>query len=238
MQAPNEAPVSLPMTRLPAGIRETATIGFFAMDDDARKSLGTYQRIRRLVLAVMVVVMIAALLFGQSVFPPDTPVHESIEMVGVLLIFLGVVGRLWSTLYIGGRKSAEVVTGGPYSITRNPLYLFSSVAAAGVGAQMGSVVATVGFGALCAGAVHVVILREEKFLKTAMGESYRAYLEKVPRFFPKLSLYQEGDTGSFKPRLLLNTLLDGLIFLIAMPVFEAIDTAQMSGALPVLFRLP
>jgi protein-S-isoprenylcysteine O-methyltransferase Ste14 len=208
------------------------------MDDDARKSLGTYQRMRRLVLAVMVVAMIVALLFGQSVFPPDTPIHETIEMVGVLLIFLGVIGRLWSTLYIGGRKSAEVVTGGPYSITRNPLYLFSSMAAAGVGAQMGSIVATIGFGALCAVAFHIVILREEKFLKTAMGESYRAYLARVPRFFPKLSLYQEGDTGSFKPRLLLNTLLDGLVFLVAMPVFEAIDTAQTSGVLPVLFRLP
>src|SRR5690606_35658520 len=108
--------------------------------------------------------------------------------------FLGIVGRLWSTLYIGGRKSAQVVTGGPYSITRNPLYLFSSIAAAGVGAQMGSILATIGFGVFCALAFHFVILREEKFLKTALGEDYRAYLAAVPRFFPKFSLYREGDT--------------------------------------------
>jgi protein-S-isoprenylcysteine O-methyltransferase Ste14 len=208
------------------------------MDDDAKQSLGNYQHMRRLVLAVLIVAMVAALLFGQSVFPPDTFAHEAIEMVGVLLIFLGIVGRLWSTLYIGGRKSAEVVSGGPYSITRNPLYVFSSVAAAGVGAQMGSIVATIGFGVLCALAFHIVILREEKFLKVALGEGYRAYLARVPRFFPKLSLYQEGDTGSFKPRLLLNTLLDGLVFLVALPVFEMIDSAQMSGTLPILFRLP
>jgi protein-S-isoprenylcysteine O-methyltransferase Ste14 len=208
------------------------------MDDDAKESLGNYQHMRRLVLAVLIVAMVAALLFGQSVFPPDTFAHEVIEMLGVLLIFLGIVGRLWSTLYIGGRKSAEVVSGGPYSITRNPLYVFSSVAAAGVGAQMGSIVATIGFGVLCALAFHIVILREEKFLKVALGESYRSYLERVPRFFPKLSLYREGDTGSFKPRLLLNTLLDGLVFLIALPVFEMIDSAQVSGTLPVLFRLP
>ncbi|HEY4193631.1 MAG TPA: isoprenylcysteine carboxylmethyltransferase family protein [Mesorhizobium sp.] len=208
------------------------------MDDEARESLGAYQSMRRLLLAITVVVMVAALLFGQSIFTPETPVHEAIEMFGILLIFLGIVGRLWSTLYIGGRKSAEVVTGGPYSVTRNPLYVFSSVAAAGVGAQMGSIVAMIGFGVLCAAAFHIVILREEKFLTGAMGESYRAYLTKVPRFFPKLSLYQEGDTGSFKPRLLLNTLLDGLIFLVAMPVFETIDAAQLSGTLPVLFRLP
>lgn len=200
--------------------------------------LGSYQHMRRIVLAVLIVVLFAALLFGQSTFPPDTPVHETIEMFGVLLIFLGIVGRLWSTLYIGGRKSAEVVTGGPYSITRNPLYLFSTVAAAGVGAQIGSFSGIILFALLCAGAFHIVILREERYLKQVLGAPYQAYLAKVPRFFPNLSLYQEGDTGSFKPRLLLNTLLDGLVFLVALPAFELIDGMQQSGMLPVWFTLP
>ena len=31
---------------------------------------------------------------------------------------------------------------------------------------------------------------------------------------------------------------DGLVFLVAMPLFEIIDAAQLSGALPVLFRMP
>jgi hypothetical protein len=60
----------------------------------------------------------------------------------------------------------------------------------------------------------------------------------VPRFFPKLSLYHEGDTGSFRPRLLLTTLLDGMVFFVAVPLFEVVDAAQVTGALPVLFRLP
>ncbi|MDX8534572.1 isoprenylcysteine carboxylmethyltransferase family protein [Mesorhizobium sp. VK25A] len=202
------------------------------------EGLGGYQHMRRIVLAVLIVVLFAALLFGQSTFPPDTPVHESIEMFGVLLIFLGIVGRLWSTLYIGGRKSAEVVTGGPYSITRNPLYLFSTVAAAGVGAQIGSFSGIILFALLCAGAFHIVILREERYLKEVLGAPYQAYLARVPRFFPNLTIYQEGDTGSFKPRLLLNTLLDGLVFLVALPAFELIDGLQQSGMLPVWFRLP
>ncbi|PDQ21358.1 sodium:proton antiporter [Mesorhizobium sanjuanii] len=206
--------------------------------EQVKHGLGGYQHMRRLVLAVLIVVMFAALLFGQSTFPPDTIVHETIEMVGVLLIFLGVVGRLWSTLYIGGRKSSEVVIGGPYSITRNPLYVFSTLAAAGVGAQIGSITATIGFGVLCACAFYIVILREERYLKEILGAPYRAYLAKVPRFLPKLSLYEEGDTGSFKPRLLRTTLLDGLVFLVALPFFELIDGAQQSGMLPVLFRFP
>ncbi|UCI07945.1 methyltransferase family protein [Mesorhizobium sp. B1-1-8] len=205
---------------------------------DQIKGLGGYQYIRRMVLAALIVVLFAALLFGQSSFAPETWMHESIEMFGVLLIFLGIVGRLWSTLYIGGRKSSEVVTGGPYSITRNPLYVFSTVAAAGVGAQIGSFSGIILFALLCAGAFHIVILREEKFLRQALGAPYEAYLARVPRFFPNLSLYQEGDTGSFKPRLLLTTLLDGLVFLVALPAFELIDGAQQSGMLPVWFTLP
>lgn len=148
-------------------------------NDQARPSLSRYQRTRRYVLAALVVVMCALLLFGQSTFPPESVVHETIEMFGVLLIFLGIVGRLWSTLYIGGRKSAEVVTGGPYSITRNPLYVFSTVAAAGVGAQMGSFTAMFGFALLCALAFHVVILREERFLREVLGAPYEAYLARV-----------------------------------------------------------
>lgn len=202
------------------------------------ETLDSYQRTRRLVIGILVVAMFAALLFGQSLFAPETDMHEGIEIIGMLLIFLGIVGRLWSTLYIGGRKSAEVVTGGPYSITRNPLYLFSTVAAAGVGAQMGSILSTIGFAVVCALAFHVVILREERFLAGKMGREYNDYLTKVPRFFPDLSLYEEGNTGSFKPRLLLNTLRDGMVFMIALPIFELIDSAQMSGVLPVLFRIP
>ncbi len=200
--------------------------------------LGNYQQMRRRVLAIVILAISVALLFGQSWFLPESSVHEVIEMVGVVLIVLGIVGRLWSTLYIGGRKSEEVVTGGPYSITRNPLYLFSTVAAAGVGAQMGSITATIGFAVLCAAAFHVVILREEKVLSEELGAAYNAYLARVPRFFPNPALYEEGDTGGFKPAFLRLTLLDGLVFFVAMPLFELVDAAQTTCVLPVLFRIP
>lgn len=208
------------------------------MSDNATIGLDGFQRARRLVLAALLAFVFVVLLFGQSSFPPETTVHEGIEMVGIVLIVIGIAGRLWSTLYIGGRKSALVVSDGPYSITRNPLYVFSSIAAIGVGAQMGSFTAAIGFGAACALAFHVVILREEKFLSATLGADYKAYLAKVPRFFPNLSLYDEGEPIGFKPSFLLVTLLDGLVFLVAMPVFELIDAAQESGSLPVLFRLP
>ena len=208
------------------------------MADNSITGLESYQRLRRITLAALLALVFVVLLFGQSIFPPETVLHEAIEMVGIVLIVIGIAGRLWSTLYIGGRKSIAVVADGPYSITRNPLYFFSSVAAMGVGAQMGSITAAIGFAVACAAAFHLVILREEKFLSASLGGDYRAYLARVPRFFPRPSLYREGETAGFRPSLLLVTLLDGLVFLVAMPLFEIIDAAQLSGALPVLFRMP
>ena len=208
------------------------------MADNSLEKLQSFQHVRRMTLAVLLALVFAVLLFGQSTFPPETVIHEAIEMIGIVLIVIGIAGRLWSTLYIGGRKSVSVVSDGPYSITRNPLYVFSSIAAIGGGAQMGSITAAVGFGVACAAAFHLVTLREEKYLSASLGADYSAYMAEVPRFFPKFSLYREGETAGFKPSFLLVTLLDGLIFLVAMPFFEIIDAAQLSGALPVLFRIP
>ena len=109
--------------------------------------------------------------------------HDQIEAYGIVILLVGIGGRLWSILYIGGRKSLEIVTTGPYSITRNPLYLCSTVAAAGVGAQMGSYVAALGLAVLCAVAFHFVILREEKYLTAKMGSVYLNYMNWDPGFF-------------------------------------------------------
>ena len=44
---------------------------------------------------------------------------------GWLFVGIGVMGRIWCSLYISGFKNAKLVTEGPYSLCRNPLYLFS-----------------------------------------------------------------------------------------------------------------
>ena len=159
-------------------------------------------------------------------------------MVGIVLIVIGIAGRLWSTLYIGGRKSALVVADGPYSITRNPLYVFSSVAAVGVGAQMGIDHRRHRLRCRLRRRLPHRHPARGKIPDCKSGAPYQAYLAKVPRFFPKLSLYDEGEPIGFRPSALMMTLLDGLVFLVAMPLFELIDAAQESGTLPVLFHLP
>lgn len=199
--------------------------------------LTRFQRLRRLVLFAMICAAAAVLLFFDSWFG-DGWLHEFVEAFGVAMIGAAIVGRLWSTLYIGGRKGAELVTRGPFSLTRNPLYVFSAVGAVGIGAQTGSIVVGLIFGLLTVLAFHVVIEREERFLREQFGEAYDAYCTQVPRFWPRLSGFHDVGEVRVDPKRLYSTLIDGLVFFAAVPVFEGIEWIQESGYLPTYFYLP
>ena len=62
----------------------------------------------------------------------ETLGYSLIEFLGFFLVFVAVLGRLWCTLYIGGRKDLDLCQSGPYSLTRNPLYFFSFLGLVGV----------------------------------------------------------------------------------------------------------
>ena len=54
---------------------------------------------------------------------------ESLQMsiLGFVLVVFGSFGRIWASLYIEGNKTKNLVTSGPFSIVRNPLYFFSLI---------------------------------------------------------------------------------------------------------------
>lgn len=205
------------------------------MADNSDKAMSDYQRLRRLVLGILIVLVAIPLIFGHSAL--DDLAHEHVESLGMMLILVGIGGRLWSTLYIGGRKSAEIVDTGPYSVMRNPLYFFSTVAIMGVGAQAGSYMLAAAFALLCWLSFSIVIRREENFLASRMGPAYQDYLGRVPRFFPKPWLWRDQPEVTFKPRNLRQTLVDGLAFFMSVPIFELIERLQDSGAIPVFFHV-
>ena len=198
-------------------------------------ALSDYQRLRRIWLAAAIAVLSGVMLFVGTAWKETG--HELIEVTGASLIGAAILGRLWCTLYIGGRKSDSVVRSGPYSIMRNPLYFFSAVGAAGVGAQSGSLTVAVAFGLLCMLAFLVVIRREEQFLAGHFGAVYQDYLKSVPRFFPNFRLFQDEDALTVIPKRIYVTLMDGLVFFAALPAFEAVEYFQDTGAVPVLLRL-
>ena len=104
--------------------------------------------------------------------------------LGLALFFLGVLGRLWATQHIGGRKSATLVDSGPYSLCRHPLYLFSLSLFLGLGLRGGNLY----FLALLALYFPIqyiaAVKAEEAALSDSFGESHRAYRGRVPLVWP------------------------------------------------------
>jgi hypothetical protein len=149
-----------------------------------------------------------------------------------------VLGRAWCSAYIGGRKKYELIALGPYSVVRNPLYVFSFIGVAGIGFASGTVTFLVVLTALFAAYYRVVVAREEAFLASGFGEKFASYRARVPRWIPDFSLWQDAEEIAVKPRFLLITLRDSAIFLLAFPLLELVEYAHGAGLLPVLLRLP
>ena len=206
------------------------------MSDDTQR-LSPVQAARKAALWVLTLALLAAIALFAT--PLDRPLlHEVVEWVGIFLIVVCIVGRCWCTVYIGGRKIAELVRIGPYSMMRNPLYTMSFIGAAGVGAQTGSIVMAILFTLIAWVVFRTVVAREERFLAGRFGEVYADYLRTVPRFLPNPRLWASPEWVEVRPDRLVLTFIDGLWFLAAIPLFEGIEFLQNLGVLPVLLRLP
>jgi protein-S-isoprenylcysteine O-methyltransferase Ste14 len=124
--------------------------------------------------------------------------------IGALLVFLSAALRTWGAAYLRtavvhdtAQHSEALVADGPFRYTRNPLYLGNLPMAAGIG-----VLASVsGFIFLVLANwlfVYRLIFREEEALRQTQRDSYRAYCEAVPRFWP--SLMPRVAAGNHRPQ--------------------------------------
>ena len=194
--------------------------------------------LRRPVLVVACAVFVTCMVFGKSTWVSGGFQHETIEWFGIVLIFTCVFGRTWCALYIGGKKQSGIIAIGPYSICRNPLYVFSMMGAAGLGAQLGSISMAVATGVFVWAVFYVVVLNEEKALLTIHGAAYRDYCARVPRYLPRPSLWSGPDMLEIQVAKVTRTFLDACVFLLAIPLAEIFEQLQDMGWIPVLFRLP
>jgi len=174
----------------------------------------------------------------MSSWSPDSFMHDGVEWLGLLLILTAIAGRCWCILYLGGHKGSQLIDLGPYSISRNPLYMFSIIAVAGIGAQSGSLLVGLAMALFVYAVFSSVISEEERLLRKVFGRDFDAYCKRVPRFGPRFSQWRNEESLTISVSGLWNTLRDALPYLLAIPFFELIEWAQGMGWLPVLLRLP
>jgi len=126
---------------------------------------------------------------------------------GVAFVALGETVRLWGVRHIGAisrtrrDRLGPLVTTGPFSVVRNPLYL-------------GNVALWIGFTLLArllwmvpvsvvllGLQYHAIVRWEERLLDRRLVERYRTYAARVPRWIPTLHYARRGGRGGSEPSL-------------------------------------
>jgi len=152
--------------------------------------------------------------------------HSFMEMTGFLLLIVAALGRIWAFAYIGGRKNQELCRGGPYSLTRNPLYLFSFLGVCGAGLALQSPALFTTATLFFLGYYAIVIRAEEARLAGIFGPAFARYCAEVPRFWPRWRKPESAAELTISSRLLHRCLLEVFWFLAAIVVIEVIEMAK------------
>lgn len=202
-----------------------------------QRRLSLRQKRRKLHLWGVGILIALASLVVQSAWDPGTVADDGLEALGAVLILLCGLGRAWSILYIGGRKTRELVRQGPYSLTRNPLYLFTLVGVFGLGLQIGSVTAGCIYLAVTLAVFLPVIRSEERALAERFGAEFQAYRSEVPVLLPRFAGWRDVESFNVAPAQLYKSVRDSFVLVAIIPLFDFIDLLQAHGVLPVLLRL-
>ncbi len=150
---------------------------------------------------------------------------------GLVLVAIGSLGRMWCSLYIAGYKNNRLVTEGPYSMTRNPLYFFSFLGLLGVGMTTETITFPVIFAISFAISYPYVIRSEEQRLRKLFGEQYDEYARRVPAFFPKIFLLHEPERYTVNPRIFRKHIFSALWFIWIVGILELIEGLKDLGIL-------
>lgn len=144
------------------------------------------------------------------------------------------MGRIWCSPYVAGYKDRVLVTAGPYSICRNPLYLFSFIGVIGEALTTETVTFTL-LGAIWFAIFYPPVVRqEEERLRRLHGAKHESYCQSVPRFFPNVALFSEPGSYVAKPVEFRRHLLDATWFVWAAGILELTDRLGDLGYVPRL----
>jgi protein-S-isoprenylcysteine O-methyltransferase Ste14 len=193
---------------------------------------------RILFIRLLLVPMIALAIFSHHLHVEGSGWDRAVSLSGLVLLLVAMGGRLWANVYVLGRKDRVLVTHGPFSVTRNPLYLFSLIGFLGVGLALESLALAALLGAVFFITHWPTILVEERRLEAVFGAEYEAYRARVPRFVPALRLPEAAGELTVDMRRFRGCLRDCLAIPLVFVVAELLEWSKLAGTVPVLINLP
>ncbi|MDD5492437.1 MAG: isoprenylcysteine carboxylmethyltransferase family protein [bacterium] len=116
-------------------------------------------------------------------------------IVGLEIAFLGEGLRIWANGYL--QKDESLAVNGPFSYTRNPLYLGSFLIGCGFCIATSRLLLFVIFLVFFFLVFLNTIKHEEGILEGKFGSEFQKYKQTVPVFFPKASPYNSNVYSKF-----------------------------------------
>lgn len=197
-------------------------------------SLADALAMRRMLLTWLIALpLLAYVVFTISPWEESLLGELLLEDVGFVLLVLATLGRVWCLTYIGGYKNGALVTAGPYSAVRNPLYVFNFLG--GIGFGLATEHPPVALVILIAFVVYypLVVAREERYLDRVYGETYLVYKRRTPRWIPDFSLYTEPETCVVRPAYVRKGIFNAAWFLWLFLLWEIVEKLHEQGVLGV-----
>ncbi|MGA2322587.1 MAG: isoprenylcysteine carboxylmethyltransferase family protein [Sedimentisphaerales bacterium] len=208
------------------------------MSEQTDKLLFKIARLRVTVSRIFAVLILLLVIFTMPSFKQGDLADILTDTSGLFLLTVCSMGRLWALLYISGKKTQEVITDGPYSIVRHPLYFFSFIGALGIGLASNNILVLAALVIFYLSYYPLTILSEEKTLTKKFGQAYINYAKYTPRFLPKLSLYKSPSQVVINADIFLKNIAIGMWFVWISILFNAISMLQTMGIIHVLLKVP
>ena len=133
------------------------------------------------------------LALGLLLIPAQHPPTILLDFGGAGLVAAGELVRLWGVRHIGvisrtrSDRLGPLVDSGPFAYVRNPLYLGNIGLWTGFAINAGLPWLALPLAAILGFEYHAVVRWEEGLLESRLGDAYREYAARVPRWLPALT---------------------------------------------------
>ena len=177
------------------------------------------------------------ILFTTSKWEEISFISSIIFLAGCILVGIASLGRLWCSVYIAGYKNETLVTVGPYSISRHPLYFFNLIG--GVGVALTTETLLIPFSIFILFLIYypMVIRDEERRLLNLHHDEYMSYRKKTPYIIPNLSLFHEPETYTVSTKILKKSIFRALWFIWIVGILELIEALHDIGIIPIYLKI-
>lgn len=166
---------------------------FDATRQDTTTRLGGWLFRHRTSLPIPVAILILTLRIGEA---PPSPLLVGI---GVGVTVAGELMRLWGVHHIGAisrtrsQRLGPLVASGPFALLRNPLYVGNIALWVGFALAARLVWLAPVILVLLALEYHAIVRWEETLLESRLGQAYRDYAARVPRWVPRWNRGERKD---------------------------------------------